>query len=89
MVDLGPGNGGVSAWGRMRGALASSPWKKATLWATGSWFSSTRRTPDGMGAVREIGIVLFTEYAFAFEVTSILILVAMLGAVVLARKEEQ
>jgi NADH:ubiquinone oxidoreductase subunit 6 (subunit J) len=30
---------------------------------------------------------LFTEYAFAFEVTSILILVAMVGAVVLARRE--
>ena len=29
--------------------------------------------------------MLFTDYAFAFEVTSILILVAMVGAVVLAR----
>jgi NADH-quinone oxidoreductase subunit J len=37
--------------------------------------------------VRTIGRVLFTEYAFAFEVTSILILVAMVGAVVLARRE--
>ena len=32
--------------------------------------------------------MLFTDYAFAFEVTSILILVAMVGAVVLARREE-
>jgi NADH-quinone oxidoreductase subunit J len=38
-------------------------------------------------SVREIGVTLFTKYAFAFEVTSILILVAMVGAVVLARKE--
>ena len=30
---------------------------------------------------------LFTDHAFAFEATSILILVAMVGAVVLARKE--
>ena len=30
---------------------------------------------------------LFTEYAFPFEVTSMLILVAMVGAVVLARRE--
>ena len=37
------------------------------------------------GGVREIGRVLFTDYAFAFEVTSILILIAMLGAVVIAR----
>jgi NADH:ubiquinone oxidoreductase subunit 6 (subunit J) len=31
--------------------------------------------------------VLFTDYVFAFEATSILILVAMVGAVVLAAKE--
>ena len=35
----------------------------------------------------EIGRSLFTQYLLPFEVTSILILVAILGAVVLARKE--
>ena len=40
-----------------------------------------------VSSVAKIGQVLFTEYAFAFEATSILILVAMVGAVVLARKE--
>ena len=39
-------------------------------------------------SVRAIGRSLFTDYAFPFEVTSILILVAMVGAVVLARREE-
>ena len=38
-------------------------------------------------SVNTIGQLLFTEYAFAFEVTSVLILVAMVGAVVLARRE--
>ena len=38
-------------------------------------------------SVAAIGRALFTDYAFAFEVTSVLILVAMVGAVVLARKE--
>jgi NADH-quinone oxidoreductase subunit J len=38
-------------------------------------------------SVAAIGRVLFQEYAFPFEVTSILILVAMVGAVVLARRE--
>ena len=38
-------------------------------------------------SVYDIGLRLFREYAFAFEVTSVLILVAMVGAVVLARKE--
>ena len=38
-------------------------------------------------SVAAIGRSLFTDYAFQFEVTSILILVAMVGAVVLARRE--
>jgi NADH-quinone oxidoreductase subunit J len=41
----------------------------------------------GQSSVAAIGRALFTEYAFAFEVTSVLILVAMVGAVVLARRE--
>ena len=41
-----------------------------------------------VSSVRELGRVLFTDYLFAFEATSILILVAMVGAVVLARREE-
>ncbi len=39
-------------------------------------------------SVAAIGRSLFTEYAFPFEVTSILILVAMLGAVLMARRED-
>src|SRR4051812_40987218 len=43
--------------------------------------------PGGVivSSVRELGRLLFTEHAFAFEATSILILVAMVGAVVMAR----
>ena len=46
--------------------------------------------PEGAGvtsSVYEIGVRLFRDYAFAFEVTSVLILLAMVGAVILARKE--
>ena len=39
------------------------------------------------GGPREIGRALFTQYLLPFEVTSVLILIAILGAVVLARKE--
>ena len=42
-----------------------------------------------VSSVRAIGRSLFTNYAFAFEVTSILILVAMVGAVVLAKQDRQ
>jgi NADH-quinone oxidoreductase subunit J len=40
-------------------------------------------------SVQAIGLSLFTDYAFQFEVTSVLILVAMVGAVLMARREEQ
>ena len=46
--------------------------------------------PGGNGAsssVAAIGVALFRDYAFAFEVTSVLILLSMVGAVVLARKD--
>jgi NADH-quinone oxidoreductase subunit J len=39
------------------------------------------------GGPKEIGEALFTTYLLPFEVTSVLILIAIVGAVVLARKE--
>jgi len=39
------------------------------------------------GGPKDIGNALFTTYLLPFEVTSVLILVAILGAIVLARKE--
>ena len=41
----------------------------------------------GPTSVAAIGRLLFVEYSFAFEVTSVLILVAMVGAIVLARRD--
>jgi NADH-quinone oxidoreductase subunit J len=39
------------------------------------------------GTAQNVGRALFTQYLLPFEVTSILILIAILGAIVLARKE--
>jgi len=38
--------------------------------------------------LRELGNTLFSKYLLPFEVTSILLLVAMVGAIVLTRKEK-
>jgi len=38
------------------------------------------------GSVKAIGDTLFTQYLFAFEATSIVLLVAMIGVVVLAKR---
>lgn len=50
---------------------------------------SGRFSGAGISSVAQLGRILFTDYAFAFEVTSILILVALVGAVLMARREEQ
>lgn len=42
---------------------------------------------DAVGTVSSIGKALFTDYLLPFEVTSVLILMAVVGAMVLARRE--
>jgi NADH-quinone oxidoreductase subunit J len=45
------------------------------------------RVPDGaFGTVKAVGNVLFTEYLLPFEATSLLLLVAIVGAVVVAKE---
>jgi NADH-quinone oxidoreductase subunit J len=42
--------------------------------------------PPGLGTVQDIARSLFTDYVFPFEVTSILLIVAAIAAMVLARR---
>ena len=74
--------------GPMRfGALLALILLVELVWALGKGAESGTFAAGKVTSVGAIGRSLFTEYAFPFEVTSILILVAMVGAVVLARKE--
>jgi NADH-quinone oxidoreductase subunit J len=58
------------------------------VWALTKGNESGRFANGAVSKVADIGKLLFTEYAFAFEVTSVLIIAAMVGAVVLARRED-
>ena len=40
----------------------------------------------GYDNVRKLGVALFTDYLFAFEITSVLLVIAVVAAVVLARR---
>jgi NADH-quinone oxidoreductase subunit J len=44
---------------------------------------------DGITTTQELSTVLFRDLVLPFELTSVLILIAILGAVALARKDEQ
>src|SRR5438093_454597 len=73
---------------RALGTLLAITMAVELVWA----LSSASRAGAGFAAgpretewtVREIGRRLFTDYAFAFEATSVLILIAMIGAIALA-----
>ena len=44
---------------------------------------------NGFGQVKDVGLVLFRDWLLPFEIVSILLLVALVGAVVLAGKKEK
>jgi NADH-quinone oxidoreductase subunit J len=75
--------------GPMRfGALLACALAAELVWALTRGGGESGAFPGGtVSSVSAIGLSLFTKYAFAFEVTSVLILVAMVGAVVLASQE--
>ena len=89
-----PPPGGVStmmgATGMRIGAVLSLLLAVEMLWALariGLGWASRGTTAPSVSSVALIGSNIFTRHAFAFEATSVLILVAMIGAIVLARRE--
>jgi NADH-quinone oxidoreductase subunit J len=59
---------------------------RATSMATVPLPGEAANTMDNL---RELGLTLFNQYLLPFEVTSVLLLVAMVGAIVLIRKEKR
>jgi NADH-quinone oxidoreductase subunit J len=47
----------------------------------------SRSGHSDIGLVRNLGTVLFREYIFPFEIVSVLLLAALVGAIMLAKKE--
>jgi NADH-quinone oxidoreductase subunit J len=43
--------------------------------------------PPGMGNTQAVGMLLYSDYLVPFEVASMLLLVAMVGAIIFARKD--
>ena len=49
-------------------------------------FGPAAEVAEGYGGYRAVGAALYTDYVLAFEVTSLLLLAAMVGAVILAKR---
>jgi NADH-quinone oxidoreductase subunit J len=82
---------------RRLGAVLAAVLAVELGWAVWATFRALAVPPFPQGdaleqevsSVKRIGRVLFTDYAFAFEVTSLLIIVAMVGAVILAKRRTE
>ena len=83
--------------------VASPSWRALTMLVGGvlglelAWFFLRRATPPagageleaGYGSVTALARTLFRDHALSFELTSVLLLVAIVGAVVLGRRQTE
>lgn len=67
----------VTAIVHARGSIRSS---------TGTGIAIPTQTGDGDANIRQVAIDLFSDHVFAFELLSVLLIVAVVGTVVLSRK---
>jgi NADH-quinone oxidoreductase subunit J len=59
------------------------------LFFTRSLLTSIIQPPMvSFGSPQQIGVALFSEYLLPFEITSVLLLIAMVGAIILTQKEK-
>ncbi len=78
-----------SQWMKMAAAISGGAMMLVLIAALKDNVGAVSRTSGegGIGLIRNLGKVLFTEYVVPFEISSILFLSAMVGAVVLGKKE--
>ncbi|MFN5423053.1 MAG: NADH-quinone oxidoreductase subunit J [bacterium] len=78
-----------SSWLRLAAAISGGSLMLVMVAALkdNGGFINSMRGEGNIGLIKNLGKVLFTEYVVPFEISSILFLSAMVGAVVLGKKE--
>ena len=83
-------------WSRRRwSSLRRLPcWSAAGVWSHGRWSAvtwphSSSVEGQALGNTEAVGWSLYRDYLLPFEVVSVVLLVAMIGAIVLGRKEDR
>ena len=90
LLNAGTEHRGRRSWAKYAGAPMLVLFLGMTAHLIESWRPARQAVVFGDftgGGPLEIGRALFTTYLLPFEVTSVLILIAIVGAIVLARKE--
>lgn len=78
-----------SSWLRLAAAISGGSLMLVMVAALkdNGGFINSMKGEGNIGLIKNLGKVLFTEYVVPFEISSILFLSAMVGAVVLGKKE--
>ena len=77
-------------WMKMAGAIAGGSLLLVLVAALRDVEANTAQVGYGnIGLIENLGKVLFTDYVVPFEISSILFLSAMVGAVVIGKRDEQ
>jgi NADH-quinone oxidoreductase subunit J len=53
------------------------------------WGTSVRQLPPGYSNTKELGRVLYTDYAYAFEIAAVILLVAIIAAIALTLRRRK
>ena len=61
----------------------------AAVLTRGTWGQSPKQIPAGYSNTKELGRVLYTQYAFAFEVAAVILLVAIIAAIALTLRRRK
>ena len=64
-------------------------WEMVTVLAYRYWGSAPRQLPANYSNTKELGRVLYTDYAFAFEVAAVILLVAIIAAIALTLRRRK
>ncbi|MBN2409559.1 MAG: NADH-quinone oxidoreductase subunit J [Candidatus Aminicenantes bacterium] len=73
----------------LAGVLAVFLLIELVLSIRGAWVDLGTTGGESIGRPAELGRLLFTDYLYPFEITSILIIAALVGAIVLAKRKER
>jgi NADH-quinone oxidoreductase subunit J len=64
-------------------------WEMVTVLAFRIWGVEPRQLPANYSNTREIGRVLYTDYAYAFEIAAVILLVAIIAAIALTLRRRK
>ena len=64
-------------------------WEMITVLAFRMWGADPKPLPAGYSNTRELGRILYTQYAYAFEIAAVVLLVAIVSAIALTLRRRK